>query len=160
MYPLHPGCHITSSRVPCDVQWVLVGFPFWIQQCVHDLLELHNYPLPQHLTLFKWFTETIYLSLGIIHNKTFYWCNRCVSDKAAGDEQERDEGQHSLSWIYSEPDSGLCRVGGCCLESLRWKMDVYRSPRSWHIFEPVTSLITRKTVFIHSKDIIEHLEPC
>ena len=25
--PSHPGCHITLSRVPCAVQWVLVGYP-------------------------------------------------------------------------------------------------------------------------------------
>ena len=26
--PSHPGCHITLSRVPCAIQYVLVGYPF------------------------------------------------------------------------------------------------------------------------------------
>ena len=36
MYPLsprlasHPGCHTTLSRVPCTIQWVLVGYPFYL----------------------------------------------------------------------------------------------------------------------------------
>lgn len=37
---------------------------------------------------------------------------------------------------------------------------MYIDPPRAGPFEPVTSLLTRKTVFIHSKDIIEHLEPC
>lgn len=32
---------------------------------------------------------------------------------------EMSKSAQSLSWLYSESDGGLCRVGGCCLESLR-----------------------------------------
>ena len=31
--PSRPGCHRTSSRVPCAVQWVLVGYPFTYSSC-------------------------------------------------------------------------------------------------------------------------------
>ena len=43
MYPLspklpsHPGCHITLSRVPCAVQYILVRYQFSVCQCVHAL---------------------------------------------------------------------------------------------------------------------------
>ena len=49
--PSHRGCHITLSRVPCAIPWVLVGYLFEIQQCVHVHPKLPNYPfLPLILT--------------------------------------------------------------------------------------------------------------
>ena len=42
----HPGCHITLSRAPCAIQWVLAGYSFHMQQCVHVHPKLPNYPFP------------------------------------------------------------------------------------------------------------------
>ena len=39
----HPGCHTTSSRVPCALQQVLVGSPFSMQQSVSVHPTVPNY---------------------------------------------------------------------------------------------------------------------
>ena len=61
----YPGWHIALSRVPCAVQDVLVGYPFWIQQCVQDLPKLPNYPLP--LATISSFSKSV--SLFLFYNK-------------------------------------------------------------------------------------------
>ena len=47
----HPGCHIMLSKVPCAIQQVLVGYPFYIQQWVHVDPKLLNYPFPASFPL-------------------------------------------------------------------------------------------------------------
>ena len=44
--PLHPGCHIILSRIPCIIQQVHVGYTLYIQQCVHVNPKLPNFPFP------------------------------------------------------------------------------------------------------------------
>ena len=44
--PSHPGCHITLSRVHCARQYVLVGYPFQIQRCIHVHPKVPIYLFP------------------------------------------------------------------------------------------------------------------
>ena len=38
--PSHPACHITKSRIPCAMQWILVGHPFLKFSSVYMQLSL------------------------------------------------------------------------------------------------------------------------
>ena len=47
--PSHPGFQVTLSRVPCAIQKVLVGYPFYLYQC-HIILINHH---PQEFCIMK-----------------------------------------------------------------------------------------------------------
>ena len=55
--------------VPCAIQQVLVGYSFWIQECVHDLPKLPNYPFP--LATINLFSKSLSLCLFCNKSLTF-----------------------------------------------------------------------------------------
>ena len=70
----HPGCHITLNRVPCATQQDFVGYPFYIQHCVHVHPKPPNYPFtpsfpPATISSFSKFVSLFLLKVFISEMK-------------------------------------------------------------------------------------------